>query len=70
MLSNEVKVKPVMASTSPRTNMVSRNGESMAVQATLPMLLAFWKIGNARRPAVEHRGAQFFTSQIGGRFDA
>ena len=54
-----MKEKPVMASMSPRTNMVSRNGGSIAVQDTLVTLLAFWKIGKARRPA-SNTGAPSF----------
>ena len=66
MLSSEVKVKPVMASTSPRTNMVSRNGGSIAVQATVPMPLAFWKMGKARRPASNTGAPNFLPAKSAG----
>ncbi|MCY1385194.1 hypothetical protein D9M69_735430 [compost metagenome] len=51
--------KPVMASMSPRTSMVSRSGGSIEVQATLLTPLAFWKIGKALRPA-SNTGAPSF----------
>ena len=58
-LSKEVKEKPVMASMSPRTSMVSRSGGSMLVHCTLPMPLALAKIGKPRRPA-SNTGAPSF----------
>ena len=58
-LSSEVNEKPVIASTSPRTSMVSRSGGSIAVQVTSFTLLALAKIGQARRPA-SNTGAPIF----------
>src|SRR5258706_441223 len=54
-LSSEVKVKPVIASTSPRASMVSRSGGALAGQVAAPMPLGFLEIGEARGPA-SHTG--------------
>ena len=58
-LSSEVKEKPVIASTSPRTSMVSRKAGSIAVQLTAPILLALSRMGKALRPA-SNTGAPSF----------
>jgi len=46
--------------------MVSRSGGSIAVQATLPMPLAFWKMGNARRPASNTGAPSFLPAKSAG----
>ena len=66
MLSKEVKVKPVMASTSPRTNMVSRKGGSIDTQFTAPMLFSFEKMGKARRPASNTGAPSFLPTKSAG----
>ncbi len=62
----EVKPKPVMASMSPRTSIVSRSGGSIAVQFTFVTLLALAKIGKALRPASNTGAPSFLPSRSAG----
>ncbi len=65
-LSSEVNENPVMASTSPRTSMVSRSGGSMLVHCTPPMPLALAKIGKPRRPASNTGAPSFLPARSAG----
>ena len=64
--SRLVKLKPVMASMSPRTSMVSRSGGSMLVHCTPLMLLALAKIGKALRPASKPGAPSFLPFRSDG----
>ena len=66
MFKSEVKVKPVIASTSPLTSIVSRSVGSIAVHATFDMLLALEKIGNARLPASNTGAPNFLPFKSAG----
>ena len=61
-----MKPKPVMASTSPRTSMVSRSGGSIDVQATSFTPLTLAKIGKPRRPASNTGAPSFLPPRSAG----
>jgi hypothetical protein len=68
--SSEVKVKPVMASMSPRASMVSRSGGSIAVQLTRADVVGLGEDREGAAARVEHRRAQLLAVEVGGLLDA
>ena len=66
----EVKPKPVMASMSPRTSMVSRSGGSIEVQVDVADVVGLGEDREGLAPGVEHRRAELLAVQVGRGLDA